>query len=249
MSSYGRKLLASIAKNANTIDNNVVYNLPFNGPGSAYQTPDCQIIQIEDNIYRLIVGVNQGPLSNYSRTGLTLPQPLSMKGAAAYHHMYGTPSQEHHIDAQTVREILDGKSFPNLGLMRMTTQEKERLAELRKELEICKKQQKLNKFKELPAHIRQEIVDEAIVNDMTSKIHDVKDADFPGHQELTRLSSIKLPNGMFGNVNLTSLSASFAGYSTSIATGSKYYAIISLFTKDELINAHIEASIDDEISN
>ncbi|CAB4125239.1 hypothetical protein UFOVP53_88 [uncultured Caudovirales phage] len=224
---------------SNIMDSNSAYNLPFSGPGSHYQGHDFFISQIDENKYELNVGYNPSPIGNYSHTSTTVPAGFP----------YGSLAKSHYIDAPTVRDILDGKSFPNLGLIRMTTDEKERLAELRKELEIWKKQQKLNKFKEFPTHIRQEIVDEAIVSDMISKIHGIKDTDFPGHQELHKLSSIKLPNNMFNGVNLTGLSASFAGYASPSYSVQKYYAIISLFTKDELINAHIEASIDDEISN
>ena len=131
---------------------------------------------------------------------------------------------------------------------RMTDEQKERLAELKKELNIWRKQQKLNKFKGLPEHLRQEIVDEAIVNDMILKIQDVQDSDFPGYQELANLTSIKMPNNLFGPIDIN-FSASFAGYSASTITATKYYAIISLFTKDELMNAHMEASIEEQINN
>jgi hypothetical protein len=130
----------------------------------------------------------------------------------------------------------------------MTSEQKERLAELRKGFDIWRKQQKLNKFKGLPEHLRQEIVDEAIINDMALKIQDVQDSDFPGHQELANLTSIKVSSGIFDSIDIN-FSASFTGYNASIITTTKYYAITSLFTKDELMNAHMEASIEEQINN
>lgn len=134
--------------------------------------------------------------------------------------------------------------------MNLTKEQHERLAELKKELEVWKRHQKLNKFKELPAHIRQEIVDEAIINDMVSNINNIKESDFPNQQELLQLINCKSSNNIFATVDGTSLGLSYNYHlGSSHSNISRYTSIIQCFTKDELIKAHLDASIDDEISN
>lgn len=210
--------------------NNIKFNLPFRGPGDVYSGYDFDAIQRGYDDYEVKV---------HGRNSINYGAAAIGGGVGAYSASYNPHNgNSFRVDAKTMKYIIDGVSLPHLGLSRTSNEEIEELESLESELLKWKKQEQLNKFKLLPTHIRQEIVDEAIVNNLVNS--QPSDDEF---EDITRLRELR------GKINPQVLRYSHDNQSTLNSLKLKYEAFINKFTTNELMEAHIEASLEDEIVN
>lgn len=144
--------------------------------------------------------------------------------------------------------------------------------------------EKLKSFKELPAHIRQEIVDEVHIKEFINNINNVDFSGFPDSQEMQKLQAIQNQQYTVTTTSPFGLAVSGAGGgggggagaagqvavnngSTYVSNGSswnavtydginvdanhhfqfKYDIITHEFTKEELTNAHADATIEETL--
>lgn len=200
-------------------DLNARFNLPFEGVrGSKHEMKDCIIIEIDYDQYEL------GVKDNFSISPGNIAQMIV-------------------IDAATVKAIIDGAHRPDLGLYRPTEEDRKELQNLKDEFSRWKKNKKLESFKSLPAHLRQEIVDEAILRDlMTSNRNEPLNQEFDGWKRMTELEEKFGPNYLRPR-------AFIRPESDYMTHEYKYIQIIENFTLQELTNAHAEASLEDELKD
>lgn len=121
----------------------------------------------------------------------------------------------------------------------MSQEEYDELQELKAELKKWKQQQKLLLFQQMPAHIRQQIVDEALVSDTLKKMNNVPEAEFP---EFTRLQQLR-------KMDLRSINFRYHDDMLGLqqAPDFKWASLFNQFTVEELIEAHTNATIEEEI--
>lgn len=245
MSAFGKWVDKKVKEQEGGGNFNNSYNLPFTKIGDTYQGTDFAAKCLGEDRFELHTGSSR---NNYpSLSGAHPGGPMSSTIASL---SYGSSLSM--IDAKTMKSVMDGDQLPHLGLPRMTSIQKDRLETLNKEFEIWKKQQKLVKFKTLPSHIRQEIVDESIVKDLVSKINDIDLDGFPDKKELDKLVNLQTStNKQYQGPYATMAITSSFGLSTNSMNVDvqKYSKILSMFTTEELMRAHTEACLEDEISN
>lgn len=212
--------------------NNRLHNFPFS-PGELYKGSDFNVQQVDVDVYQLFV-----------------EDPYSMLyGVVAASPSFGSPqptgyhTRTHMVDATTLRRIIDGDSFPEYGLYRMTDKEKEELKGIEAEMDKWKIMQKINKFKALPTHIRQDIVDEAILRDLSFDIDKEEDiSKFPDYKRFRELKEKRRPEIQFDSMHRVR-----HGGSDSFIF--KYGPVLAKFSTEELMEAHAEASLEDEIAD
>ena len=140
------------------------------------------------------------------------------------------------VDAQTMKKIVEGFSVPHIGLFRQTAEEEERLRELEDELKAWKKQKRLDMFKALPPDVRQSIVSESFIRDLQDNYAYQDEADFPDIDELNSLKSSIFDTGMkYSNMN-------------SFTYDFKFWPILNDFSTQELLQAHADISLEEEIA-
>lgn len=215
---------------------NIQYSLPFTGIGSEHGGQDFTARQAGEDSYEVRVNDPFSPFGgnmNLTSNGMLIPTGT---GAGYCQHM---------VDAATMRRIIDGEHLPHLGLHRMSDKEKDELKGLEAELNKWKRLEKLRKFKSLPSHIRQAIVDEAILKDLMGDMDEgVDENKFPDYDRVKDLRSKQKPNFL--------RNAQFRGHNVNIHDHQhmfKYGFILEKFTTDELMEAHAEASLEDEIAD
>lgn len=189
---------------------NTALNLPFSIPNDVFRMNDCEIRWITDDQYELNT-------AHYALNGASFV-----------------------IDAYTTKQVIDGKSLPQYNLFRISKEEEKELNNIEKEYELWVKQYKLNYFKSLSSHIRQSIVDEAIIRKMSIQIGKLEEEDFPNVKRMRELRTKQDPRYMPGMVSQSRRQGEYSY---------KYLPIISYFTLDELLNAHAEATLENEIVN
>lgn len=198
------------AKDQPMPDLNARFNLPFKHINDKKVGQDFVIKWISYNTYEVIID----PHHSYSSHVIT-------------------------VDAQVARDIIDMKHMPQIGLYRISKEEEQELKQLREEETQWRKNKKLELFRKLPSHLRQEIVDEAILKSIVTNDH-LAD-DFHGFK---RIRELEEKEGSY----------KYATRLTSIAVDQwqfdyKYAIIINTFTLEELSDAHSEASLEDALEN
>jgi len=126
--------------------------------------------------------------------------------------------------------------------VQLSEKEQAKLQQLRKDKINWLKQEKLNNFKKLPAHLRQEIVDEANIKDFVNSIANIDKAGFPDQVEIDTLES---KSNSHSTLNGTWVGVD--GFNTTLHMPSKYQTIINEFTKEELGSAHAEATLEEAL--
>lgn len=124
----------------------------------------------------------------------------------------------------------------------MTTEETNELEMLEQDLTNWKKQQKLVFFKELPVHIRQDIADEAYLKEVAIKFDTIQDASF---DNISRMNVLKSKKDNRGPPTTHFTIANIGHWDTS--DGFKYKSFLDLFTKNEILTAHAEATLEEEL--
>lgn len=205
------------AKRELTLTNtNIAFNLPFTKIGDVFSDSDYFAKQITSDTYEIKI----------------------------YNNLFSHNHEDKVIIVKAVemKMIYDGMHMPHYGLYRPTKEELKELKELEEEMVRWRKSKKLNCFKQLPSHLRQEIVDEAMLKSlMQSNEADPLYQEFEGWNRLTELRNKKGENHLRSNVIHREIDRNKLQY--------KYLPIILRFSLDELMEAHASASLEDEISN
>lgn len=143
------------------------------------------------------------------------------------------------IDAATAKDILDGKDIPKIGFFRVSANEEQQLEQLRFEFKNHVKLKRLEMFKQLPANIRQEIIDNiytyTIVNSMLN-IGNIA-SDF---KDYNKLKLLETKMGRRGEATHPYFSPEY---------NSLPHFFTNNFSLDDLKKAHAEAIIEEELSN
>jgi hypothetical protein len=130
----------------------------------------------------------------------------------------------------------------------LTADERKRLTELESQVKAHAKFEQLKKFKAMPRHIRQAIVDDCYVRDLTSDLNQNHEASFQFSQELKDLRDKN--NGYMGSyhINSTNLSGIFTHQEYGNGGGGKFSSIISKFSTEELARAHSEMCLEEDLN-
>ena len=227
-------LLEDKVRNNHMNDYNQRYSLPFNGPGTCYEGHDFHARQVERNRYEVMS-------KRHTYGGL-------FGGAAPIHSLTANnpfTGNAHLVDAGTMRRIIDGEHFPQYDLYRMSKEEVEELKELEKELRVWKKQEELNKYKLLPSHIRQEIVDEALLVDLMGNAEPLNQK----FEYWERMQELRHRENEASSYSNHVHAGNYNGPSPSGGFTLKYGPILNKFKTDELLEAHAEASLEEEIAD
>jgi len=142
------------------------------------------------------------------------------------------------LGSSILRDSSDNLTTTTTGIFIdvLTKEECDRLAELEKELKKHKKQKKLKMFKELPAHVRQRIVDESYVNDFVRDMYNVDSSGFEHEEEFRNLNArdnrLRIDNA--------------AGFGESFYR-SRYDIIFEQFTGEQLADAHGAATLEESL--
>lgn len=125
----------------------------------------------------------------------------------------------------------------------LTLDEAEELRQLEIELSLAKRNQRITIFKSLPTYIRQNVVDQLILDNALSQMRTCDGEGFESNTRLAHLKSRAAPSFGYNGIS--------AGYST---TPFGYHqsntsAIIEFLTKEEVINAHLEQTLEENLLN
>lgn len=130
----------------------------------------------------------------------------------------------------------------------LTDEERKRLTDLEVQVKAHTKFEQVKKFKAMPRHIRQEIVDECYIRDLSTDLNQNHESSFEFAQELKDLRDKN--NGYPGSYHVTAgLSSVFMGDVPHGHIGGKFASIIGKFTTDELARAHAEVCLEEDIQN
>jgi hypothetical protein len=227
-----------------SVTNNPKFVHPFTKVGDIHSGADYTAVCLAEDQYRVYVG----PYSHLAAMRAT--PSYTTHGAFGVATIKSTfDAHEYVVDSHTITQVISGASLPQIGLPRMTKQQENRLDELQKEFDLWKKRQKLMAYKRLPPHIRQDIVDEALYKKMIIETNKIEQTDFPDFKELKDLKSLRESGQhLYSGIASTPFSSSIFGHTQSLDVG-KYAVILSEFSLEELMQAHTEASLDDELSD
>lgn len=239
-----RKEIKTEVSNDGVCSNN--YALPFTKVGDEHSGSDFHAICLGPDSYKLYVG----PYANLTAKRHTLTGSMGTLGTKL-----SLPTslggREYTVDASTIIQVINGASLPQFGLSRMTKEQKEKLSELRVELENYKKHQRVVEFKKLPPHIRQEIIDECLIKKMLNAVQEIDITKCPDYVEFKKLKDLEDASNqnLYGTLATAGYmtGTTFAGYNQTVYTMSKYGTILDLINHDELMKAHAEASLEDEL--
>lgn len=127
----------------------------------------------------------------------------------------------------------------------MSSEETKRLNDLENELKAHISFEQIKKFKALPRHIRQEIVDDAHIRDLMVEMRDsAHENSFERKSELDalRFKERNKWNGMYHTGSIVS------GWSMHEGSNTKYSAILGKFTTEQLAKAHAEVCLEEDIN-
>lgn len=127
----------------------------------------------------------------------------------------------------------------------LSQQEEIELDNLESKLAIYTKNKKLERFKQLPSNIRQEIVDEAIIKDLRFKFTETEAID--DFLDLERLNALRIRD--YSRTYMRGRGIKINPISDHTMQHLKYPFITNIFTVEELMEAHAEASLEDEIAD
>lgn len=127
----------------------------------------------------------------------------------------------------------------------LTDEESNELNQLESELRNWKHNKQLDKFKQLPAKLRQEIVDEALLKDLVSDYnHDrINVSEFDSYKRMLELRSKR--HNPWADVNINH---SYNDFNQNYYHW-KYDSIFKQFTTEELVAAHTEVTLEEELSD
>lgn len=121
----------------------------------------------------------------------------------------------------------------------LTLEESEELRQLEIELSLAKRNERIAIFKKIPIDIRQCIVNQLILDDALMQM---RTCNGNGFESNARLLNLKSRNSIsFGHGNISATSA--FGYQSGTAP------ILEFLTKEEVINAHLEQSLEEQLLN
>lgn len=159
------------------------------------------------------------------------------------------------VDDATVQAIINGTISSNsLTVNTMSEDERKELADLREEKKRWIRQEKLRAFKELPSHLRQDIVDEAYIKNSLDKMRSVDESKFDSQQRLLDLEHKEASTYQttYGGTFTFQPSMWMTSGQLDVDLGTnmwyKYGPIIDEFTLDELANAHSEATLEEQLT-
>ena len=125
----------------------------------------------------------------------------------------------------------------------LSPEEKKELETLEQEYKVFIKSNRLKKFQNLPKHLRQEIVDECYIRDLTIALTPNEDKDF---QDFAKLQALRAKNYDHGFGGLVGITSGYAGVYHEGSVG-KYGSITKYFTTEELAQAHAQACLEEAI--
>jgi hypothetical protein len=189
-------------------DLNAKLGLPFSVPGDEHHGGDYNLKFLQHDKYELEVGSS-----------------LFGRGDSFV------------ISAAEAYKVMAGEHMPQLRLYRPSTEEVEELRSLENGLYNWKKQIGLNNFKKLPSHLRQAIVDEAIIKSMANTMY-VDETKFDDYKRLEELRE-KCNRDRYHFTHHQAPTDRFSYH---------YESIIEQYELDELLEAHAEASLEDHIA-
>jgi hypothetical protein len=132
---------------------------------------------------------------------------------------------------------LSAQIYPSL-----TPEEQKELETLEQEHRSFIKVNRIKKFQNLPKHIRQEIVDEAYIRDLTQSLASDDDKDFEHLQKLQSLRSKNSYNNGYATVtSIGGLMHQEYNYS------GKYHNIIRHFVTEEIAQAHAQSCLEEAL--
>jgi hypothetical protein len=148
-----------------------------------------------------------------------------------------------HVPGATASPYLSTVGIVWSSSASLTLEETEELRQLEIELSLAKRNQRIAIFKKLPIDTRQDIVNQLLLDDAFSQMRTCSGDGFESNARLTHLKSRAAPS--FGHSGIT------AGYAT---TPFGYHqsgtsAILEFLTKEEVINAHLEQSLEEQLLN
>lgn len=224
-------------------DLNKRWGLPFKKAGDNYKGKDYVAKFIADDRYEVVVqNVNSliYPGAVHTLGGLIPPTYMGISGQMT---LSNSANNVYTVDAKTMAQVYNNVHLPHMCLFRITKEDEHKLAELKKELEQHKKLKKIELFKSLPANIRQSIVDDMTIEDFANTLESKANGDdFEGLAEIKRLEAMKpiTMNYNYANFSTVGMNIDYIHI--------KYGKILQHLSKDEIIAAHLERTLEDEIS-
>lgn len=138
----------------------------------------------------------------------------------------------------------------------LTPEERQKLDNLLRDRDMWIRSEKLRNFQNLPVHIRQDIVDESCLRECLMGMDEVNEFNFDGQSEINKLEQKDKMSHYNSYRSGTQLSPNFHSYIGPVDASYephniqfKYYKIINEFTKDELMEAHAAATLEESLSD
>jgi len=127
----------------------------------------------------------------------------------------------------------------------LSEKEKKKLDSLLADRNNWIKQKKLESFQKLPAHLRQQVVDESCIKECINQMNNIDTSKFEGQFEIEKLEKKQYdPNQLvFNNVNISTGGTAWIGYDNYY----KHTDITDQLTKDELMNAHAAITLEENL--
>jgi hypothetical protein len=132
-------------------------------------------------------------------------------------------------------------SFPHS----LTTEEAKELEALEQEHKTFIKANRIKKFQNLPKHLRQEIVDEAYIRDLTVSLTSDDDKDF---EQIAKLQALRNKNSFHNGYAVSMSGLSGLMHQDSFIITGKYSNIIKHFTTEEIAKAHADVTLEEAIN-
>lgn len=166
--------------------------------------------------------------------------------------LYTSMSNRATLNASQVNDIINNGNFSSLGVsgVQITKEEESELRELEEECKSYVKNKKLQEFKKLPKNLRQRIVDILVLKTFS---HDINSVDENSFEKVDRIKELrrKIPNSQYYNNNayygsqgaIYSTTANFSLEESTIMN------IVNAFERDDLLKAHAEVSLEEELGD
>lgn len=135
----------------------------------------------------------------------------------------------------------------------LTDEEQQKLQDLHSEKNQWIKSERLKSFQKLPPHIRQDVVNEAIIAECVREMDSVYNERFERQDDIDELESKQHSHYASSSHNLI-VPMTHAGHPTIFPNMNpnhgnmyKYGNLINEFTKDELMDAHAAATLEENL--
>lgn len=182
------------------------------------------------------------PGQTYTLTDPETGIPIHMTNMDGVNYSISTPRERRMTsDHNIINAIFHGGSLSASGLnfTSLTPEERVELEEIERELNIWKKYQKLLEFQKLPTNIRQDIVNEAYAKTAIDTMSSVDEGNF---DNINRLQELRVKD------NKISMAGSGMMFNLGGTTW-RYEKILNEFTTQELEEAHVSATLEEELSD